>query len=102
PSSRPYISSRSLHDALPIYRLDLLAGKVRLRLHDLARAVRRILEDTRKSFVFPILGQDFGHEIQTVTVGKGQNLLEKYRRIGELDRKSTRLNSSHVAISYAV
>src|SRR5690625_5965350 len=33
---------------------------------------------------------------------QGKNLEETIRELNEVDRKSTRLNSSHVAISYAV
>src|SRR5690625_5350244 len=36
------------------------------------------------------------------TIAKGLGLTDNEKIIGYLDRKSTRLNSSHVAISYAV
>src|SRR5207249_11479789 len=94
PPATPYIYSLSLHDALPIYP--------------------RSLEDFRGSFedrvrVFPHeavhihAGVEF--EDAGFVVGVLPHLLERVPSaiLGIApDRKSTRLNSSHVSISYAV
>src|SRR3989442_7150029 len=64
----------SLHDALPIYR--------HRRLLYAAALGRQVSRRGRR----------------TVT----RLLLQRLRRAGRRDRKSTRLNSSHVRISYAV
>src|SRR5690625_7790146 len=70
----------SLHDALPISRD---------RHHDLRNDIVAILSDSG------FLVERAHHE-----VGACQG--EINYRFNTLDRKSTRLNSSHVAISYAV
>src|SRR5690554_7052498 len=74
-STTTEISTLSLHDALPIYALGVAADLGNLRG----------------------AGTDQG-----ATVGNQQHLVA----VGDLhraqDRKSTRLNSSHVRISYAV
>src|SRR5690606_41926446 len=87
--STAYISSLSLHDALPIFArqrlqqlrrdagLFLAAAAALLRADDVRRQVDVAVED---------LLDGFGH----------------LRPRRGLDRKSTRLNSSHVKISYAV
>src|SRR5207249_11563749 len=41
-----------------------------------------------------------GDRVRTIPVDAGEDL--DHRVVGEIDRKSTRLNSSHVSISYAV
>src|SRR5438034_6650422 len=68
----------SLHDALPIY-----AGERRQVLAPEA-ARRRDVERARQ-----------GHLVRTGRVPRGLD-------VREADRKSTRLNSSHTVISYAV
>src|SRR5438270_2647991 len=80
----------SLHDALPIFlALLLLGGRVRLAaVTRHAGELLALLLD--ESDLLVGLGADL--------IGLG--LLEKKRK--ELDRKSTRLNSSHSQISYAV
>src|SRR5439155_24861539 len=98
----PEIYTLSLHDALPILR-QALRGVVPLSTVD-----RRKL-----GFPTPIrvwlrgeLG-DWAHDVLTrsgagelLDLGYARRLLVAHQR-GQ-DRKSTRLNSSHVAISYAV
>src|SRR5207253_9322255 len=84
PTSEIY--SLSLHDALPIC--------ARLRFGP-GRRWCPLRFDPRPDF-FPIQGRDQS----SPTPGSGGR--RRRRRVGEGDRKSTRLNSSHVAISYAV
>src|SRR5437870_6485267 len=45
---------------------------------------------------------DFGYEIPNISRFRANFFNQKYGIAAVLDRKSTRLNSSHVAISYAV
>src|SRR5437660_3013049 len=47
-----------------------------------------------------LVGADFAHVV--VVVQRAPELSVNARQAAEQDRKSTRLNSSHVAISYAV
>src|SRR5207249_5570726 len=92
-TSPPIFYPLSLHDALPIYlfahgghALDLEGFEESwdgARIVDLAERVGRGLADARVGVVAHRLGQ-------------------RRDRAWVLDRKSTRLNSSHVSISYAV
>src|SRR5205807_3977616 len=88
----------TLHDALPIYRHALqvrhrTAHVFRERLAD--RAVRRErAEDELVALVVDLgRGSRRGEHRDPVALG---------HRARRLDRKSTRLNSSHLVISYAV
>src|SRR5690606_41261648 len=81
----PHIYTLSLHDALPILLAILLHGRSCLSRTQLIS----------------------GFEIQAGIVlvahlQLNQSALIKCFGIGRVDRKSTRLNSSHVKISYAV
>src|SRR5438067_13855668 len=67
------IYTLSLHDALPIYR---------------NRGIRIPLSSSRASATFPLCERRADLVIASSS--------------GKTDRKSTRLNSSHVSISYAV
>src|SRR5438034_5132790 len=88
--SRPPIYPLSLHDALPISEIRL---RQRVSRH---RVWRRRLESGRiEPFVQRLPArQDPALETVGATVG--------IRKVEQLDRKSTRLNSSHTVISYAV
>src|SRR5204862_8277286 len=89
------ISTLSLHDALPIwcYRSPRpSAGGVDLRLLQLAAVV-------------DVDGLPFGENVQgrlSCLAVAVTGVLRAAERQMHLDRKSTRLNSSHVEISYAV
>src|SRR5690606_40474664 len=96
------ISTASLHDALPIFDpqpvQDLLhrggarrQGGVDAHAAEQA-AVARPADARHDLGDAELLGQQGGEEVAAVVVGDGD----------EQDRKSTRLNSSHVKISYAV
>src|SRR5690606_41829090 len=97
-TSTPVISPLSLHDALPISRLRQLAIGVGSEIpcrrryrprHRSLRGRRAVARQGDRSAACPsrVTGQRGGRS----EIGR--------RR---LDRKSTRLNSSHVKISYAV
>src|SRR5256885_9116260 len=76
------IYTLSLHDALPIYHVALLARRQRsLAALDELDQVHTEARDQR---VADLAG------------------LQRIEHLLELDRKSTRLNSSHLVISYAV
>src|SRR5437764_5792042 len=74
------IYTLSLHDALPILHLE------RTGLFGLARCSIVAACDENCAFI----------------VRRGQNLMRKDSGIDRVDRKSTRLNSSHRCIAYAV
>src|SRR5207253_10346586 len=78
----PEIYTLSLHDALPIFS-----------------ANRRFLRGVTFSGAYTFAGGTSNGTFQQLPsiLARSRNTLEKSR-----DRKSTRLNSSHVAISYAV
>src|SRR5690349_23350201 len=78
-SSRTESYTLSLHDALPISELER----------------RRIASDLHDGVVQQLAGTSFSLEAAAERQGPNTDS-------GEPDRKSTRLNSSHVEISYAV
>src|SRR5205807_9807591 len=89
------IYTLSLHDALPI--LLRVTARDRLCLREVVRirdcpyfAGLVLLLFSREEHVLAVLGD------------KGVRLTELAVNIGLIDRKSTRLNSSHLVISYAV
>src|SRR5207253_9653830 len=96
-SSRPTPtahSSLSLHDALPISQGRVLAD------HDAELAGRGVDDGAGVA-----LGEDEAVGGGVVRVVRGvahRRVHEDGDDVAEGDRKSTRLNSSHVAISYAV
>src|SRR5690606_39381930 len=84
-----WISTLSLHDALPIYvGLPLVA-------HDLVRNAQ-FLEQPQHALRTGIV------EVMNRQHGRPLNYRCNRAALGARDRKSTRLNSSHVKISYAV
>src|SRR5207253_10553613 len=92
----------SLHDALPIYVSTLpaaeqtssarpITNRQRVSSHDFVQSISLLRADRLEKNLFERDGNDFHrHRIQ------------RPRFAHNPDRKSTRLNSSHVAISYAV
>src|SRR5690606_41491054 len=90
-----YISSLSLHDALPIYLpariLAMSASLPGALLQDAAYALRSLRRSPGSAlFTAAVIGLGVGATTAVFSV------------LQPLDRKSTRLNSSHVKISYAV
>src|SRR5207249_11086513 len=102
PLPPPHLSTLSLHDALPIYprclkRWPAACVGPRRRFVEPFRAPRR---------TGPIGGDGFGWTCsastsppRTPSSARGTRTAPPGKRA---DRKSTRLNSSHVSISYAV
>src|SRR5699024_11362876 len=83
----------SLHDALPISLVFLGIGIWRFALHIDVLAVA----------LFVAAGAHLaGAVLSFYAIGFPMMLAELFPHVYELDRKSTRLNSSHVSISYAV
>src|SRR5690606_40098995 len=90
----PPIHTPSLHDALPICRF---------------RSVQKWCERTAVQMVRGLASQKLnhrGHEVNSFSEMLNLSLVNMSRRSNNqwqmIDRKSTRLNSSHVEISYAV
>src|SRR5699024_11462924 len=92
PPSTPCIYTRSLHDALPIYREEVLGEVVD---EGRGRAPRRASVDVPRVVLDPRAEPDLLHHLDVVARPHAEPLRLE-------DRKSTRLNSSHVSISYAV
>src|SRR5207253_5587330 len=98
----PQIYTLSLHDALPIW---LLQDGIRQAEHHVSRSARygaRVRLDRWRA-----QEPRCGRVHDSVHAAEEGQLLEHGEHetragIDQVDRKSTRLNSSHVAISYAV
>src|SRR5690606_41226632 len=87
------LSPLSLHDALPISEQTRLGPpSLSLRRDRIARAISMVL--THKNELLDAMNTDFG--------ARSRDMGMLYDIVGSVDRKSTRLNSSHVKISYAV
>src|SRR5699024_11979762 len=87
--STSLIHSLSLHDALPIF---ILRAKKKVE-KELGRMLLLENEPELESEII----NTFSRTIRTVEKERNVNNIEAY-----IDRKSTRLNSSHVSSSYAV
>src|SRR5207248_10214425 len=90
PSSQTH--TLSLHDALPIFEPDRPVP----RHHEVV--VGGMDEEPLHAFAAAV-----DHRLPPLLVGDGDELAAKaWRGSSSIDRKSTRLNSSHRTISYAV
>src|SRR5690606_41432712 len=91
------ISPLSLHDALPILVLTLALAEL------FSRSGERI---AYPEIMPPLLARNGTERLATALLQQktvsAEPDLQSLQRFNELDRKSTRLNSSHVKISYAV
>src|SRR5207302_2096154 len=92
----------SLHDALPIYEFENIIGS-----SDKMRAVYDLVARVSRSSVNVLLRGESGtgKEVFAKTIHYNSERAKKpfvSINCAALDRKSTRLNSSHVKISYAV
>src|SRR5205814_6405243 len=100
PHPPPY--PHSLHDALPI--LTSPTGAV---IQDILRVVERRYANLEIA-IYPARVQgpeavgEIVRGIRAISAAGGFDVLIVARGGGSLDRKSTRLNSSHLGISYAV
>src|SRR5699024_11809931 len=96
-----YISSLSLHDALPIFKLVV---KTIARKHNLhATFMPKPLFGVNGSGMHFNVSLFNGKENAFFDPDGDMQLTDNaFHFIAGIDRKSTRLNSSHVSISYAV
>src|SRR5690606_41848330 len=83
------IYTLSLHDALPIYCVPVLPTPVNIKIR------RRGSVQVQESFEIKI-------QFYRAYIGDSQTVAHNGVGSAASDRKSTRLNSSHVKISYAV
>src|SRR5205814_2717771 len=96
------VSTLSLHDALPICvdRLDVIGvGRLRWVALPIGREKRWLLRHRPSE-----LRERVVHESHVDRIGEvlgGQRMRDPLLLVEPLDRKSTRLNSSHLGISYA-
>src|SRR5690606_41799777 len=91
----PVIDSLSLHDALPILvRLEAGSRGETWLIADLAEPGLYRIQALGPELVRMIVRDGGLGQVSEMQYGDGQGM--------RLDRKSTRLNSSHVKISYAV
>src|SRR5690606_40456248 len=92
----------SLHDALPIYPEDIEGAFDELACDELCVFAESFLFPgvslTDDRLVVVVRGKD--REAIARALEGYNRCLADYKRVGGLDRKSTRLNSSHVKISY--
>src|SRR5205807_10295534 len=91
----------SLHDALPIFEKETMAGHSQFKniMH------RKGRQDAQKSKLFSKLAREITVAAKMGQPDPGMNARLRAAIISarqEKDRKSTRLNSSHLVISYAV
>src|SRR5699024_12470428 len=91
----PHLYSPSLHDALPIYtntQVTLTKSKANpVTVYSTSYPVTVFVKN-RQSFAL----------LEKRAKESNQSIGEYLKMLSDLDRKSTRLNSSHVSISYAV
>src|SRR5437879_387213 len=96
----PPIYTLSLHDALPISRRQIGCANVDCLLRCAATADQRF--DLLLSFVNAIFICDEPQTHTGIERRCATKTRVKLRHFADVDRKSTRLNSSHRCISYAV
>src|SRR5207253_6337441 len=97
----PSIYTLSLHDALPISVVAEVVEVAGIHVSDEGECVELLGRERRGLLV--VDDRAVLSEAQALHVGEAPALGHAHdRQVELLDRKSTRLNSSHVAISYAV
>src|SRR5699024_12140511 len=84
------ISTLSLHDALPILQCPVLQTSIIVELDIVPKLIVQLLRNFVPSYDF--------RSLQQLLTNHHSHL----KTLELVDRKSTRLNSSHVSISYAV
>src|SRR5690606_41546561 len=98
-ASTPASHTLSLHDALPIYIAAAIGQALELETR---ASQRRIHQEPRQAALalnpaLPFFDRHHDHAGSAIA----RDGLWLFLRFGNQDRKSTRLNSSHVKISYA-
>src|SRR5690606_41645646 len=99
-TTTPLISSLSLHDALPISELLAFDGRRFPEDHPF-RAIEVTPADVRLPPIWLLGSSAFSAQL-AAEVGLAYSFAAHINFGAAIDRKSTRLNSSHVKISYAV
>src|SRR5690606_39982079 len=102
PPPTPNTSPLSLHDALPIFSMTTLIFRPHLTQRPRLSHSRRIFFIAICSTIIVITTVVYLVFAKRMYNGFGQRLVLFRQLLTNLDRKSTRLNSSHVNISYAV
>src|SRR5699024_12401052 len=92
----------SLHDALPIFGCGhdaYLSDEIVRMMKEISGKIPLILKVDESDVQGPlrIRVRSF---LETIAMKKEQGVLHTAKPLGEPDRKSTRLNSSHVSIAY--
>src|SRR5207244_12034430 len=100
PPASPHLSPLSLHDALPISGPPV--AQPHLPVHGKARLLQ-LLDDRRHRSAVEDRGRDLDSKCVSNPTEVGlEDLAQVHSARHAEDRKSTRLNSSHQIISYAV
>src|SRR5207248_10074224 len=99
--ARPPTYTLSLHDALPIFDQDVHPAERGLRLREEAADVGLVREVRLHGDRLAALSRDRRDDTVRPLLA-GAVVDDHGRPFGGQDRKSTRLNSSHRTISYAV
>src|SRR5690606_42057116 len=94
--------SSTLFPYTTLFRSDVAADAERL----VAPRAVKAAEDCQRLVQVLVAEADEGHQLETLPRGRKLGIEDEVGlaapKIGRQDRKSTRLNSSHVKISYAV
>src|SRR5207249_11217487 len=102
PPSSPALYTLSLHDALPIFPILRQEAADRLLGGDV-EAQRGLIEEQERRAMQQRVGELALHALaQRQLAHRLLQYVAELEQVDQLDRKSTRLNSSHVSISYAV
>src|SRR5690606_41521252 len=101
-SSRTCTSSPSLHDALPIFIISMFTStEFRLTFMNISSKIAG--DDSQAAGHDLKIGQKHSPLFAVIRDKLRERILSgEFQPGARLDRKSTRLNSSHVKISYAV
>src|SRR5207253_10189495 len=102
PLMHPPTSTLSLHDALPIFALGGIVKAPPVVVEGVEPELADRIERGNRAARALDHVHDVAPERRVVAECERDVALEEVRGVLRVDRKSTRLNSSHVAISYAV
>src|SRR5204862_7773654 len=92
----------SLHDALPIFLIDSVASSFFVVLSNVTiNDESRLCREMAASILKNLFGKASKETLQTLETYCSAWMSQKSNTMLLRDRKSTRLNSSHVEISYA-